>query len=110
MTYFKDKQGNPFYEPSEAVIENHSLIQITEAEFNAIVTELNKPVQPTKEQVEKMRLAAYADPLTGSDRHFAEAARLEAVGDTEGAESARAAGLARYDEIRLQYPWPETAE
>lgn len=59
------------------------------------------------QSVETQRLAAYANPLTGSDRHFAEAARLEAMGDTTGAEVARAAGLARYDGIRSQYPWPD---
>ena len=57
--------------------------------------------------VETQRLSAYANPLTGSDRHFAEAARLEAVGDTEGAEVARSDGLARYEEIRSMHPWPE---
>lgn len=60
--------------------------------------------------VETQRLTAYANPMTGSDRHFAEAARLEAMGDTAGAEVARAYGLARYEEIRTMYPWPETAE
>ena len=84
-------------------------MKISEAEFNAIVADINKHVLPTKEQVEVERLSAYANPLTGSDRHFAEASRLEAVGDTEGAEVARAVGLARYEEIRLQCPWPETA-
>lgn len=59
--------------------------------------------------VETQRLAAYANQLTGSDRHFAKAARLEAIGDTDGAEAARTAGLARYDEIRSQYPWPDDA-
>ena len=59
--------------------------------------------------VETQRLAAYSNPMTGSDCHFAEAVRLEAVGDTAGAEAARAAGLARHEEIRLQYPWPEEA-
>lgn len=56
--------------------------------------------------VETQRLAAYANPQTGSDRHFAEAVRLEAMGDTGGAEAARATGLARYEEIRNEYPWP----
>lgn len=59
------------------------------------------------ERVKEWRLKAYANPQTGSDRHFAEAVRLDAMGDTEGAEVARAAGLARYEEIRSQYPWPE---
>ena len=77
-------------------------------------TELNTtPVETHEEwlvgQINRLRLKAYSDPLTGSDRHFAEATRLEAVGDTTGAEAARAAGLARYEEIRAQYPWPENA-
>lgn len=59
--------------------------------------------------VETQRLAAYANPITGSDRHFAEAVRLDAMGDTDGAETARSVGLARYDEIRSQYPWPDDA-
>lgn len=60
--------------------------------------------------IETQRLAAYSNPQTGSDRHFAEAARLEATGNTAGAEAARVAGLARYDEIRSQYPWPVEAQ
>lgn len=59
--------------------------------------------------VETQRLAAYANQMTGSDRHFAEAVRLEAMGDTAGAEVARTAGLARYEEIRSEHPWPEEA-
>jgi len=57
--------------------------------------------------IEELRKVAYADPQTGSDRHFSEAVRLEAEGDTAGAEGARAAGLARYEEIKAQYPWPK---
>lgn len=56
---------------------------------------------------EQRRLRAYADPEAGSDRHFAEASRLEAQGLADEAEAARAAGLARYDEIKAMYPWPE---
>ena len=66
-----------------------------------------QPTPKTIEQVGAERLAAYANQLTGSDRHFAEAARLEAVGDAEGAEAARTAGLARYEEIRAEHPWPD---
>lgn len=57
--------------------------------------------------IEELRKVAYADPQNGSDRHFAEASRLEAVGDTAGAEDARAAGLARYEEIKASLPWPK---
>ena len=59
-------------------------------------------------QIGIKRQVAYANPLTGSDRHFAEAVRLEAVGDTAGAEAARTSGMARYEEIRSENPWPET--
>ena len=56
---------------------------------------------------EQRRLRAYAHPEIGSDRHFAEANRLEAQGLLDEADAARAAGLARYDEIKAMYPWPE---
>ena len=76
----------------------------TETELNTATVETHE--EWLSKQINSKRLAAYANPQTGSDRHFAEAARLEAVGDTAGAEAARAAGLARYEEIRSQYPWP----
>ncbi|SDS49375.1 hypothetical protein SAMN05216198_2076 [Halopseudomonas litoralis] len=55
---------------------------------------------------EQRRLCAYAHPEIGSDRHFAEANRLEAEGLIDEAQAARAAGLARYTEIKSMYPWP----
>lgn len=60
-----------------------------------------------RNEIEQQRLQAYAHPLTGSDRHFAEAMRLDAVGDTKGAAAARELGLKRYEEIRANHPWPE---
>ncbi|VVP57052.1 hypothetical protein [Pseudomonas fluorescens] len=71
--------------------------------------ELADPPPATTEQVEAARLQAYANPLTGSDRHFAEAARCNTAGDTAGAEAATAAGQVRYEEIRAELPWPEEA-
>lgn len=59
------------------------------------------------EDTERRRLKAYANPETGSDRHFAEANRLEAQGQSNEAATARSAGMARYDEIKAMYPWPE---
>lgn len=65
------------------------------------------PAPLTREQIEALRLRAYANPLTGSDRHFAEAARLQAMGAAqEEIDAAKAAGAARYAEIQAQYPWP----
>lgn len=64
------------------------------------------PAPLTSEQVEALRLTAYADPVTGSDRYFAEAARMQAMAET-GWEAVRQAGVVRYEQIQAQYPWPE---
>lgn len=65
-----------------------------------------KDTPPTsREEIENLRCVAYADPISGSDRYFAEALRLEVMGDQSGAETARALGVARYQEIKEQYPW-----
>lgn len=64
--------------------------------------------KPSREDVERMRLCAYADPVTGSDRHFAEAFRLQSAGaDGSRVEEVLRIGNKRYMEIKDQYPWPE---
>lgn len=62
---------------------------------------------PTKADIEQLRLAAYANPITGSDRMFAEVARMQLMVE-DGFESVREGAIARYEEIRTQHPW--TAE
>jgi len=64
------------------------------------------PVLLTLQDVERLRITAYADPLQGSDRYFAEANRMQAMGES-GWEVVRDAGIARYKEIQALYPWPE---
>jgi len=61
---------------------------------------------PTHSEIEAARLRAYADPLTGSDRYFAEAQRESLLGNAEAAEAAKALGLARFAEIQAENPWP----
>ena len=61
---------------------------------------------PTRDQIEAARLRAYADPLSGSDRYFAEAQRETLLGNAEAADAAKALGLARFAEIQAEYPWP----
>lgn len=63
---------------------------------------------PTKDQIESSRLMAYADPVTGSDRYFAEAQREMAAGNVERATEAKEMGLLRYSEIQIKYPWPKS--
>lgn len=58
------------------------------------------------EQVERQRLFAYAEPVTGSDRYFAEAQRESLLGNAGAADTAKALGMARFAEIQAEYPWP----
>ena len=78
----------------------------TPATDEQIEAHRNPPVAPlTHEQVEALRLTSYANPITGSDRYFAEAARMHAMSE-EGWEIVRASGVARFEEIQAEYPWP----
>lgn len=71
------------------------------------LTDPPPPPPKTYEQVMGARRVAYADPLTGSDRLFAEATRLTIMGGTtEEIDEAKAQGVARYEEIQLENPWP----
>lgn len=64
--------------------------------------------EPTAEEVSAqnmvLRESAYSNALTGSDRHFMEAARKRAAGDEDGAVESESLGLARVAEIQEQYP------
>lgn len=55
--------------------------------------------------VDTARRIAYADPLTGSDRLFAQYQRMLAM-DEPGADDIKAQAIARYDAIRNEHPWP----
>ena len=70
---------------------------------------IKEDLQPTKEEIEKLRLIAYADPVTGIDRHFAEVLSLQAEGfaaSSTEVKDAKARGLARKVEIQALYPYP----
>ncbi|MGY2155845.1 hypothetical protein [Pseudomonas tolaasii] len=72
------------------------------------ITKQPLPSAPqTREDVERLRLAAYAEPVLGSDRYFAEANRMQTMGEA-GWEAVRDAGIARFHEIQARYPWPES--
>ena len=62
----------------------------------------------TREAIERLRLAAYAEPVSGSDRYFAEANRMQVMGEA-GWENVRDAAIERFNEIQDRYPWPEDA-
>lgn len=69
--------------------------------------DLPAPAPPSKEEVEVLRLRAYAEPLTGSDRYFSEAQRMQMMGEP-GWEAIRDQGAARFQEIQFSYPWPSS--
>lgn len=80
---------------------------VADANGRPILQDPPPPPAPTREQIEAQRLRAYADPLNGSDRCFAEAVRLQAMGAAqEEIDAANAAGANRYAEIQNAYPWP----
>lgn len=82
--------------------EPDSIWRIDEA--GAITATDPESIPPTREQIEALRLRSYADPLTGSDRYFAEAQRMQVMNEP-GWEAVRAAGVARFEAIQAQYPW-----
>ena len=107
--FYRDPATGVVYEYDDQQVESgfvlDSLVPMTAEEIEAHLNHASVPM--TVEEVERLRLVAYADPITGSDRFFAEAARLQAIGGTtDEIEAARAAGAARYAEIQGQYPWP----
>lgn len=92
-----------------ALIEGQSQGKCIVADANGRPTLQDQPPPepPTREQIEALRLQAYADPITGSDRYFAEASRLQAMGAAqEEIDAANAAGVKRYAEIQGEHPWP----
>lgn len=61
---------------------------------------------PTSEEVSAARSIAYADPVNGCDKLFAEASRMQVMGEA-GFEEVQAIGVVRYNEIRAANPWSE---
>lgn len=82
------------------------LVLMTDMEVSA---HLNPPKRSlTRDEVERARLSAYADPFTGSDRFQIEAAADRLSGNEESAMAAEKKWLSRRSEIAAQLPWPES--
>ena len=105
--YFKDDVGVVYaYDEMQVdlgLADDKTLLSEEELQLH-----LNPPIIPlTITQVDHNRKVAYANPLTGSDRWFSEANRLTIMGGTtEEIDEAKAQGVARYEEIQLENPWP----
>lgn len=105
--YFKDDVGVVYaYDEMQidlGLADDKTLLSEQELQLH-----LNPPIVPlTTTQVDYNRKVAYANPLTGSDRWFAEANRLTIMGGTtEEIDEAKTRGVTRYEEIQLENPWP----
>lgn len=109
-TLYKDPETGDVYGYDDEQISSgfvkEGLVKMSESEVLSHIQA--QEYKPTVEDIERMRLCAYADPVTGSDRHFAEAFRLQAAGaDKSKVEEVLRIGNQRYLEIKEQHPWPE---
>ena len=105
MRYYRGPFGAVYaYDPLQ--VEAGLAEDKTELSPEELNAHLQPPVAPlSREDVEALRLRAYADPVNGSDRRFAEAARMQAMGEP-GWEVVREVGVTRYQAIQEEYPWP----
>lgn len=104
--FYKDKEGIVFEYDSEEARNKYGkpdLVQMTAAEIEAHLA----PPSLTDADIERARLIAYADPITGSDRFKLEADAERLSGNEEAAKAAEQKWLARRAEIAAQLPWPE---
>jgi len=52
--YFKNKENQPYYEPSQSIIKRDELIKITKKEFEQIVYEINNPPMTEEQRVQNI--------------------------------------------------------
>jgi hypothetical protein len=126
---FYSKQNNGFYSeeingkniPNDAVkITKQQYISLLEgqADGKQITSDstgnpclVDAPEQVlTGVEIEVLRLKAYADPVNGSDRYFAESISLQAEGFSASSlevKTVKQKGVERKKEIKLQYPWSD---
>lgn len=52
--YYKNKENQPYYEPSQDIIKRDGLIEITKEEFNQIVYEINNPPITEEQRVQNI--------------------------------------------------------
>lgn len=108
MKYFKDVETDEIFAFEEDGSQDHLIqsfmVRMTDDE---VFNHLN-PEAPalTRSEVERNRLIAYSDPVTGSDRYLSEQAAKLSQGDEEGALKAEKLGMARRTQIQKENPWP----
>lgn len=64
---YKNKENQPYFEPSQSIIERDELVEITEEEFNQLVIDINTP---TPEQELQQQIAEANLYLKKTDHKF----------------------------------------
>lgn len=104
--FYKDKEGIVFEYDSEEARKKYGkpdLVRMTDDEVKA---HLALP-SLTDADIERARLIAYSDPITGSDRFKLEADAERLSGNEEAAKAAEQKWLVRRKEIAAELPWVE---
>ena len=52
--YYKNKENQPYYEPSKQIIKRDGLFEITKEEFEQIVYEINNPPLTEEQRVQQI--------------------------------------------------------
>lgn len=125
MRFYSRETGSTYLAGMHAGAMPADVVEISEERYREVVASpdplkvrshdadglpilIDPPPSPpaTREEIEAKRLRAYAEPLAGSDRYFAEAQRETLLGNAEAADAAKALGMARFAEIQAANPWP----
>jgi len=104
--FYKDKEGIVFEYDDEQARNKYGkpeLLRMSDADVQAHLT----PPQSTNVEIDRARLIAYADPITGSDRFKLEADAERLSGNEEAAKAVEEKWLARRAEIAQKLPWPK---
>ena len=56
--YYKNKENQPYYEPSKEIIKRDGLVKITKEEFEQIVYEINNPPLTEEQRIQKIKFKA----------------------------------------------------
>lgn len=106
--YKNTKTGTVACYDSEEQRKQHGLPDLVKMSAAEVKAHINPPAETmTREQVESTRLAAYANPYTGSDRFQIEAAAERMKGNEVAAKVPEQKWIARRAEIASENPWPE---
>ncbi|MHA6160959.1 hypothetical protein [Pseudomonas sichuanensis] len=109
LFYRHSKSGEVYCYDCEQHRELFGSDELVLMDANEVRAHLDPPKRaPSRADVERARLVAYADPINGSDRFKIEADAERLSGNDEAAQYAEQKWLRRRAEISAKYPWEES--